>query len=150
MRSIHVLSFAICMCVSHSVGWSLCLFLKYESDYKKLTIRSRPVSPSFISSEKSLCVHLPASTPITLIFFHLAFCSVHHAHIWTHINGYIPPTSSHRDTEMYTHPPKPFQALPNERDSTDATGHRPPTTANEYSAEHCTSFVCLNTSKLLV
>lgn len=46
------------MRVSHSVGRPPRLFLKYESDYKKLTIRSRRVSPSFIFSEKSPCVHL--------------------------------------------------------------------------------------------
>lgn len=33
-----------------------------------------------LSSQRSLCVHLAASTPITKISFHLAFCSVHHTH----------------------------------------------------------------------
>ena len=140
--SIHILSFDICMCVSHSVGWvslSLRVFPKYESDYTKLTIRSRPLSASFICSQTSLCVRLAVSHPISVISFHLASCSVHHAHITTHMDRCTPHTSAHRDTEMYAHPPTPFQALPNERHSSDATGRRPPSAANEYSAVHCTS-----------
>lgn len=72
----------------------------------------RPLSP--------LCAHPAASAPITLIFFHLDRSSVRRAHIWMFQkerkekkrNGCIPPTSAHRRTKMYSHPPKPFQALP--------------------------------------
>lgn len=42
-----------------------------------------------------------------MISFYLALCSVHHAHVWTHINGYIPHTSACEDTEVYTHTHKP-------------------------------------------
>lgn len=67
------------------------------------------------------------------------------------------PRRAHEDTHRELHaarkcvqgyrdvrspPPTPFQARPNERDRRDATGHRPPSAANEYSAVHRTSSAC--------
>ena len=128
-------SIGLCVCVCVCLCVCLCFLLKFESDYKKLTIRSRPLSLLCVVSGKS------ASTRITVISFHLALHTQTHTH-----------THTHTHTEVYSHPPTPFQALLNERDSSDATGHRPPSAANEYSPLHHTSSVCplWETNKLQV
>lgn len=95
-----------CQSLSWLVFPSLYHFLKYESDYKKLTIRSRPVSLSFIFSEKSLCMHLAASTLITVISFHLAFHPPSTAHTHRHTRTRARRTQIHTKIQRcsVTHP----------------------------------------------
>lgn len=69
----------------------------------------------------------------------------------THMDTHKRIHATHKFTQRYRDVHSPTQTIPGtSKWKGQYWCHRPPTTANEYSAVHCTSFVCLNTNKLLV
>lgn len=95
------------------------------------------------SQKQSLCVHLCCVSSDYRDF--LSFGLPLGPHKDTHRRIH----TTHRDTEMYTQPPTPFQALPNERDSSGAAGHPVLQMSTlQYIALHL-SVLC-KTNKLLV